>query len=129
MEARCNGTFPLVSNDRVMTEQELLLAYKQQPAIERRFDQLKTDFVVAPVYFKAVRRIQALFCMYFFVLLVEALLERQLRQAMQQEEIEIVAIVSRRTCLPLADSTAGDRPVRVRAAPFPAVRQATSRSL
>ena len=45
-EARCDGTFPLVSNDRAMTEQELLLAYKQQPAIERRFEHLKTDFVV-----------------------------------------------------------------------------------
>ena len=48
-EARCDGTFPLVSNDRAMTEQELLLAYKQQPAIERRFEHLKTDFVVAGV--------------------------------------------------------------------------------
>ncbi len=35
-EARCDGTFPLVSNDLAITEQELLLAYKQQPAIQRR---------------------------------------------------------------------------------------------
>ena len=49
-ESRCDGVFPLVSNDVEMTEQELLLAYKRQPAIERRFEQLKTDFAVAPVY-------------------------------------------------------------------------------
>ena len=54
-----------------MTERELLLAYKQQPAIERRFEHLKTDFVVAPVYLKEVSRIQALLCVYFLVLLVE----------------------------------------------------------
>jgi hypothetical protein len=33
-EICCDGIFPLVSNDRTMIERELLLAYKQQPAIE-----------------------------------------------------------------------------------------------
>ena len=42
-EARCDGIFPLVSNDRAMTERELLLAYKQQPALERRFEHLIGD--------------------------------------------------------------------------------------
>ena len=87
-EARCDGVFPLVSNDRTMTAGELLLAYKQQPAIERRFEQLKTDFVVAPVYLKEASRIQALLCVYFLVLLVEALLERELRRAMERSGIE-----------------------------------------
>ena len=64
------------------------MAYKHQPAIERRFEQLKTDFVVAPVYLKETSRIQALLCVYFFVLLVEALLERELRRAMARSEIE-----------------------------------------
>jgi transposase len=71
-----------------MTERELLLAYKQQPAIERRLEQLKTDFAVAPVYLKEASRIQALLCVYFFVLLVEALLERELRRAMERSGIE-----------------------------------------
>jgi transposase len=98
-EARSDGVFPLVSNDRVMTERDLLLAYKQQPAIERRFEHLKTDFVVAPVYLKEVSRIQALLCVYFFVLLVEALLERELRQAMEREGIESLPLYSeRRAC-------------------------------
>ena len=83
-EARCDGVFPLVSNDLTMTERELLLTYKHQPAIERRFEQLKTDFVVAPVYLKEASRIQALLCVYFVVLLVEALLERELRRAMER---------------------------------------------
>lgn len=87
-EARCDGVFPLVTNERTMTERELLLAYKQQPAIERRFEQLKTDFAVAPVYLKEASRIQALLCVYFLVLLVEALLERELRHAMKRSGIE-----------------------------------------
>ena len=87
-EARCDGVFPLVSNVTALSALELLLAYKQQPLIEKRFSQLKTDFVVAPVFLKEVSRIQALLCVYFFALLVEALLERELRRAMEQSEME-----------------------------------------
>ena len=65
-----------------MSSLELLLAYKQQPRIETRFAQLKTDFAVAPVYLKETSRIQALLCVYIFALLVESLLERELRRAM-----------------------------------------------
>jgi transposase len=89
-DARSDGIFPLVTNVVAFSALELLHAYKRQPAIEKRFSQLKTDFEVAPVYLKAVHRIQALLCMYFFALLVEALLERQLRRAMQREEIEVL---------------------------------------
>jgi transposase len=88
LDARSDGIFPLVTNVADFSELELLHAYKRQPVIEKRFSQLKTDFEVAPVYLKAVHRIQALLCVYFFVLLLEALLERQLRQAMQSGEIE-----------------------------------------
>ena len=87
-ERGCDGTFPLITNELSLSERDLLLAYKQQPWIERRFTQLKTDFEVAPVYLKDVSRIQALLCVYFFVLLIEALLERELRRAMDREEID-----------------------------------------
>ena len=49
---------------------------------------MKTEFAVAPVYLKEVTRIQALLCLYFLVLLVEALLERELRRAMARREVE-----------------------------------------
>jgi transposase len=83
-----DGVFPLITNDRTLSEPELLLVYKGQPVIEKRFAQLKTDFAVAPVYLKEVSRIQALLCLYFFVLLVESLLERELRQAMVRTKVE-----------------------------------------
>jgi len=91
-EAAGDGIFPLVTNVADLSELELLHAYKRQPAIEKRFSQLKTDFEVAPVYLKAVHRIQALLCVYFFALLVEALLERQLRRAMQRDDIEALPL-------------------------------------
>jgi len=83
-----DGVFPLVTNVAKLSPQELLRAYKRQPVIEKRFSQLKTDFSVAPVYLKEVRRIQGLLCTYFFALMAEALVERELRQAMQREGIE-----------------------------------------
>jgi len=39
-----DGVFPLISNDRTLSDRELLLAYKGQPVIEKRFSQLKTNF-------------------------------------------------------------------------------------
>jgi transposase len=87
-EARCDGTFPLVTNEASVSAVDLLLAYKQQPMIEKRFSQLKTDFVVAPVFLKEVSRIQALLCVYFLALLSESLLERELRRAMAREGVE-----------------------------------------
>ena len=87
-EARCDGIFPLITNEMTMSAKDLLLAYKVQPMIEKRFAQLKTDFVVAPVFLKEVSRIQALLCVYFLALLVESLLERELRRAMESQGIE-----------------------------------------
>ena len=87
-EVENDGFFPLITNELTLSERDLLLAYKGQPALERRFAPLKTDFEVAPVHVQAVSRIAALLCVYFFVLLVEALLERELRRAMAEKEIE-----------------------------------------
>ncbi len=61
LDARSDGIFPLVTNVADFSTLELLHAYKRQPVIEKRFSQLKTDFAVAPVYLKAVHRIQC-FC-------------------------------------------------------------------
>ncbi len=91
-DAKSDGVFPLVTNVTDFSPLELLRVYKRQPTIEKRFAQLKTDFEVAPVYLKSVHRIQALLCVYFFALLVEALLERELRQAMQNRQIDALPL-------------------------------------
>jgi transposase len=79
---REDGVFPLMTNDRKLSATEVLRAYKRQPLLEKRFSQFKTDFAVAPVFLKNVSRIQGLLAAYFFALLVQTLLERELRQAM-----------------------------------------------
>lgn len=93
-ESQCDGIFPLITNEPSTSELDLLLSYKHQPAIERRFEQMKTDFVVAPVYLKETSRIQALLCVYFMVLLTESVLERELRRAMAKKGIESLPLYS-----------------------------------
>jgi transposase len=91
-ERCCDGIFPLITNEPSLSERDSLLAYERRPWIERRFTQLKTDFEATPVYLKDVSRIQALLCVYFFVMLAEAVLERELRRAMDREEIESIPL-------------------------------------
>ena len=83
-----DGLFPLITNAVEMSELEVLWAYKKQPLVEKRFSQLKTDFEVAPVYLKNVARIEGLLCVYFLVLLVQALIEREIRLQMVEQGIE-----------------------------------------
>ena len=83
-----DGVFPLITNITDWTPLDVLQAYKRQPTIEKRFSQLKTDFCVAPIYLKSVKRIVGLLAVYFFALMVQALIERELRLAKRSTDIE-----------------------------------------
>jgi transposase len=83
-----DGMYPLLSNDRSLTPAQVLAAHKGQPSIEKRFEQLKSVHEIAPVFLKNEARIEALFTLYFLALLVQALIERELRQAMKNAGIE-----------------------------------------
>lgn len=80
--AKGDGLFPLVTNDKELSLVEVLAKYKYQPFVEKRHEQLKTVFAVAPVWLKNVERVAALLWLYYVVELVQALLERELRQQM-----------------------------------------------
>jgi transposase len=84
-EQAMDGIFPLVLNDKRLSLQEVLRAYKHQPRLERRFEQLKSVLEVMPVFLKSPRRIEALLLLYFLALLVHALIELQLRRRMAAE--------------------------------------------
>jgi transposase len=91
-EALTDGIFPLVTNASNLDELEVLQAYKDQPRVERRFSNLKSDFEVAPIYLKNVARIEALLCVYFLALLTQALIERELRKAMAEQGVRSIAM-------------------------------------
>jgi transposase len=86
-DERSDGMFPLITNCRDLLCKEILAAYKFQPSLEKRHEQLKTVQVLAPVWLKNVSRIEALLFLYFIALLVHALLEREVRQGMAKAKI------------------------------------------
>ena len=66
----------------------ILAADESHPTIEKRFEQTKTVHEIAPVLLKNEGRIEALFTLYFLGLLIQALIERELRLGMKRERIE-----------------------------------------
>jgi len=91
-DAATDGCFPLVSNDRHLTDAELLAAYRYQPNLEKRHHQLKTVLQAAPVELKSPSRIEGLACCEFLALLCQCLIERELRAAMTRHDITELAL-------------------------------------
>lgn len=91
-EARCDGLFPLMTNDEELSLAEALAKYKYQPFVEKRHEQLKSVFGVAPMWLKNVGRIESLLWLYYVVELVQALLEREVRRRMRAERIASLAL-------------------------------------
>ena len=96
---KSDGMYPLMTNDRKLSAAEALQAHKGQPMIEKRFEQIKTVHEIAPIFLKNEGRIEALFTVYFLALLVQALIERELRRAMQRDNIaELPLYPEQREC-------------------------------
>jgi transposase len=92
-DLRTDGIFPLITNDRDLDLRRILLAYKLgQPGVEQRHHNLKGFHEVAPQYLKSVVRIEAFLCVYFLALLVNALIEREIRRGMKKGRISQLAI-------------------------------------
>ncbi|MGH9092934.1 MAG: IS1634 family transposase [Acidimicrobiales bacterium] len=91
-DARCDGLFPLITNDRAMTPAQVLAAYRYQPNLERRHHVLKGPQEVAPVFLETPHRIEALLTCHFFAQLVEALIEREIRTAMRAQGLRGIAL-------------------------------------
>jgi len=85
-DRKSDGMYPLLTNDRSLADAQVLDAHKRQPTIEKRFEQTKTVHEIAPVLLKNEGRVEALFFLYFLALLVQALIERELRLAMKHAD-------------------------------------------
>jgi transposase len=87
-EAQIDGVFPLLCTDHRLTAKEVLKAYKYQPRLEKRFSQFKTIHNASPLLFKKVERIEANMFGFFIALVIQALIEREVRKNMKEQEIE-----------------------------------------
>ena len=83
-EAKIDGIFPLLSTDTELTAKEVLQAYKFQPRLEKRFTQFKSIHNASPMLFKNITRIEANMFLFFIALVIQALLEREVRNKMKE---------------------------------------------
>jgi transposase len=81
-ETATDGWYALLTNlpDSV-TANEILIRYKGQEVVERRYGAFKGPLAVAPMFLKNNRRITALITVICLALLIFCLIERQVRQA------------------------------------------------
>ena len=85
-----DGVFPLVTNYRDQSILDVLTAYKsKQPFIEKRHDLLKNTLEVTPAFLKNISRLEAFLFLNFVGITVHALIERELRKAMEANSIEV----------------------------------------
>jgi len=93
-DALCDGLFAMVTNKskEEMDANGVLAAYKYQPFLEKRNEQLKSVLSIAPVYLKNPERVAAMLFVYFLAVLIFALMEREARLAMKVRKIESIPL-------------------------------------
>ncbi len=91
-EKKVDGIFPILCTDETMTAKAALEAYKYQPRLEKRFCQLKSVHHVAPTLFKRVERVEAIMLLFFLALILQAVIEREIRQKMKASNIDALSI-------------------------------------
>ncbi len=87
-DAKTDGMFPLITNAKAMPLEAVFAAYKYQPRLEKRHEQLKSVYAAAPVFLKSIARIEALLFLYFLAMIVQALLEREVRESMAAQGLK-----------------------------------------
>jgi len=84
-----DGIFPLVTNCRDLSLLDILACYKsKQPFVEKRHELLKNTLEVTPAFLKSISRLEAFLFLVYIGLTIHALMERELRKAMQNKELK-----------------------------------------
>ena len=92
-EAATDGWYALLTNLKAdhADATQVLLHYKGQEAVERRYSTFKGPLAVAAIYLKDNRRITAMITVVCLALLIFSLIERQIRAALRTQDRTTVA--------------------------------------
>jgi hypothetical protein len=102
-EAATDGWYALLTNlgPGQADATQVLLLYKGQEAVERRYSAFKGPLAVAALFLKSSRRIAALVTVICLALLIFCLVERQVRQALaEQDKTKIEGLYAGRPATP-----------------------------
>jgi len=92
-DASLDGIFPLLTNCYDLSVLEVLTPYKsKQPLVEKRHDLFKNTLEVTPAFLKSISRFEAFLFLCYVAITVHALIERDIRKAMEENKLEVLAL-------------------------------------
>ena len=91
-EEKADGIFPLLTTDKSFSPKDVLLSYKYQPKLEKRFNQFKSVHEAAPILFKNIKRVEAIMFLFFIALIIQGIIERKVRMSMKKRGIKSLPI-------------------------------------
>jgi transposase len=91
-EKNVDGVFPILTTDPDISPKEALLAYKYQPNLEKRFSQFKSIHNAAPIFLKKIERVEANMFLFFISLILQSLVEREVRSKMADYKLEYLNV-------------------------------------
>lgn len=84
------STFVLATNDLDLSAEEILVEYKTQSSVEKKFQQLKSPHFVNSLYLKKPERVESLVYMILIAMMVLSVIERVVRREMQKEDAIVI---------------------------------------
>lgn len=91
-EKNVDGVFPILVTDDNISAKDALIAFKYQPKLEKRFSQFKSIHNAAPIFLKKIERVEANMFLFFIGLMLQSLLEREVRGKMAEYELEYLNV-------------------------------------
>jgi len=91
-EKNVDGIFPLLTTDHTLLAKEVLQYYKYQPRLEKRFTQFRSVHAGAPLLFKKIERVESIMFSFFLSLMIQAIIEREVRLKMKIHKIKSLLI-------------------------------------
>ena len=89
-EIRMESTFVLVSNDLALPAEVMLLEYKTQSGVEKRFQQMKNPQFVNSLYLNTPQRVEALAYLILLTMMVLSVMEQVVREGLKKESTSVI---------------------------------------
>jgi len=87
---RRESTFVLTSNDLELSAEAMLLEYKTQSNVEKRFQQLKNPHFINSLYLNKPERVEALAYIILLTIMILSVMEQVVRKGLKEENETVV---------------------------------------
>ena len=87
---RKESTFVLVSNDLNLSAEAMLLEYKTQSSVEKRFQQLKNPHFVNSLFLDKPERVEALAYLVLLTIMMLSVMEQVVRKGLKEENETVI---------------------------------------